>query len=398
MQKQTKKVVGFNIFEVIIIIIISCTTSILATGIISVNNNKTKVGTTYASLLEDENVKSFLDTYAQVTSGYYQNVDRSKVIDSAVQGMMSYLGDSYTSYLNSNDTSALNKKLAGTYTGIGVSLSDEGIIQEVYVNTPAEEVGLMEGDKIISVNDTEITGLKNSEISNMINTSKNSAKIKITRNNETFEFDVPVKELLKPSTSTATIKYNDHLVGYIKIASFSSTLAQQVNNSLNKLEKQNIESLILDLRGNGGGFLAEATTTAGLFLEKGKVIYSLEDKDGKTTYYDEDDVSRNYPVVVLIDGTSASASEILAAALKDSYNAIIVGTTSFGKGKVQQTHSLSDGTMVKYTSAKWLRPNGECVDGVGITPDYSTIDKVNNNQSIPTSDAMIAKAIEVLYQ
>lgn len=397
MQKQSKKVVGFNIFEVIIIIIISCSTSILATGIISVNSNKTKAGTTYASLLEDENVRSFLDTYAQVTTGYYQNVDKSKVIDNAVKGMMNYLGDSYTSYLNSNDTNALNRKLAGTYTGIGISLSDDGIIQEIYANTPAYESGLLEGDKIISVNDVNTSSANSSEINSMITSSKDTVKLKVSRNNEEFQFEIEVRELIKPSTSTSTINYNNHLIGYIKISSFSSTVADQVKNSLNKLEKQKMESLIIDLRGNSGGFLAEATTISGFFLEKGKVIYSLEDKEGTTTHYDEDDTSKNYPVVVLIDGTSASASEVLAAALKDSYGATLVGTTSFGKGKVQQTHTLSDGTMVKYTSARWLRPNNECVDGVGITPDYSTIDKTNLNEKISTTDPIIAKAVEVLY-
>src|SRR5574344_556947 len=165
MMKRKNQVKGFNITEVIIIIIITSIISALATGIILVNNNRTSTGTTYSTLLKQDEVKDFLNVYAQVMSEYYENVDKKAVIDSAISGMMNYLGDKYTSYLNQTDTNELNNKLAGQYTGIGVSLTDSGIISEVFDDSPAEKAGIQENDKIISINNTDVTNKNTSEIS-----------------------------------------------------------------------------------------------------------------------------------------------------------------------------------------------------------------------------------------
>ena len=180
---------------------------------------------------------------------------------------------------------------------------------------------------------------------------------------------------------------------------FSATLEEQVANALSDLESQGMQKLIIDLRNNTGGYLESAEKTASLFLEKGKLIYSLESKDTTAEYYDQTDDQTDYPIVILINGQSASAAEILAAALKDSYGAIFVGEKSYGKGKVQQTYNLSDGSMAKYTSARWLRPNGSCIDGVGLIPDYVanmtyTYDETGVING--TIDSQLSKAIEVI--
>ena len=195
---------------------------------------------------------------------------------------------------------------------------------------------------------------------------------------------------------------NDKKVGYLSISSFSNTLAKQVESALDELESDGIESLIIDLRNNGGGLLTAAKDTASLFLEKGKAIYSLEgnDKNEKTkVYYDETSTSRNYPIVVLVNGGTASASEILTAALKDSYGATTVGTTTYGKGKVQQTKKLSDGSLVKYTTSRWLTPNNECIDEYGISPDYGIeLEYQYDDEKNITgyTDTQIAKARSIL--
>ena len=191
-------------------------------------------------------------------------------------------------------------------------------------------------------------------------------------------------------------------MGYLSISSFSDTLATQVENALGELEESNIESLIIDLRNNGGGLLTAAKDTASLFLEKGKVIYGLEgnEKNEKTKiYYDETTTFRNYPIVVLVNGATASASEILAAALKESYGATIVGTTTYGKGKVQQTKKLSDGSLVKYTTFRWLTPDNECIDEYGISPDYGIeIEYQYDDEKNITgyTDTQLAKARSIL--
>ena len=151
-----------------------------------------------------------------------------------------------------------------------------------------------------------------------------------------------------------------------------------------------MQSLIIDLRDNSGGYLSAAKDVASIFLKKDDIIYSLEEKEETTIVKDETNEAKNYKIVVLFNGASASSSEVLIAALKDSYGATTVGVTSYGKGKVQQTHSLEDGSMVKYTSAKWLTPKGECIDEIGITPEYYVTFNPDTN-----IDEQLEKALEL---
>lgn len=391
---------GYSIVEVIVIIIVTSIVSAITTGVILSNNNKTTSGSSYASLIKDENIKDFLNVYSSVLNGYYENVDEKAAMDSAISGLMNYLGDKYTTYLDTNDTSSLNSKLAGEYTGIGVSLSDNGVIKEIFDDSPAEKGGLEVNDKIIAINDSNVTEKTNTEIASLIKDSSNkNVKVTILRNNQNQDYNIAIDTLYIPAISTNIYNQNNKTIGYLYISTFSSSLKDQVSKAITKMESKNIDSLIIDLRGNGGGYLSAATDVASMFLEKGKAIYSLEEKDSTKTTYDLTDENRTYPIVILIDSGSASASEILTGALKDSYGATLVGKTSYGKGKVQQTYQLDDGSMVKYTSAKWLRPNGDCVDEVGITPDVSIDLKYNKDASgnvTDFEDTQLNKAIEIL--
>lgn len=394
MQKQNKKVIGFNIVEVIVIIVVSAIFTSIATGVIVMNNFKSEAGITYAELLQDDKVKEFLDVYADVLSGYYENVDKSEAINSAISGMMSYLGDKYSTYLDDDATNNLNDMLAGTYNGIGILINQDKVIEEVFDNSPAMAAGILKGDKIVGLNNEDVSGLELSELTSRIKGSNGKVNIKILRGEELKDITVEVKVLNKPAISYSIDEYNDKKIGYLQIQTFSQTLAEQVKQVLNKFDNEHIDSVIIDLRGNGGGYLNAATDTASLFLEKGKVIYSLENKNSYESFKDETDEHRNYNIVVLVNEGTASASEILTGALKDSYGVTIVGEKTYGKGKVQQVKNLSDGSMVKYTTAKWLRPNGECVDGEGIKPDYEVeIEVVDENTIV---DTQLKKAIEVL--
>ena len=394
MQKQNKKVIGFGIVEVIVIIVVSAIFTSIATGVIVMNNFKSEAGITYAELLQDDKVKEFLDVYADVLSGYYEDVDKSEAINSAISGMMSYLGDKYSTYLDDDATNNLNDMLAGTYNGIGILLNKDKVIEEVFDNSPAMAAGILKGDKIVGLNNEDVSGLELSELTSRIKGSNGKVNIKILRGEELKDITVEVKTLNKPAISYSIDEYNDKKIGYLQIQTFSQTLAEQVKQVLNKFDNEHIDSVIIDLRGNGGGYLNAATDTASLFLEKGKVIYSLENKNSYESFKDETDEHRNYNIVVLVNEGTASASEILTGALKDSYGVTIVGEKTYGKGKVQQVKNLSDGSMVKYTTAKWLRPNGECVDGEGIKPDYEVkIEVVDENTIV---DTQLKKAIEVL--
>lgn len=400
-----KETPTFNLKETLVMILLTGIVCTIASGTIVNHKYSTKNGTSYNTLLKDENIQEFLDVYATLTDSYYESVDKKAAIEGAISGLMSSTGDNYTSYLDKEDAEVLNDSLNGKYEGIGIAINskDTGLIEKVYPNSPAKEAGLQKGDKIIAINNENIDGKSSSDIAKLIKESTDKkAKLTILRGEETFEVEVAIKSLATPVVDYTLFEENDKKVGYLAITSFSDTLASQVESALKELESSGIESLILDLRNNGGGLLTAAKDTASLFLEKGKAIYGLEgnDKTSKTKYYyDETSTSRNYPIVILVNGGTASASEILTAALKDSYGATTVGTTTYGKGKVQQTKKLSDGSLVKYTTSRWLPPSNECIDEYGISPDYGVeIEYQYDDEKniVGYTDTQLAKARSLL--
>ena len=395
----------FNLKETLIMVLLTGIVCTIASGTIVNHKYSTKNGTSYNTLLKDENIQEFLDVYATLNDSYYQTVDKKTAIEGAIAGLMSGAGDSYTSYLDKEDADILNNSLNGKYEGIGIAINgkETGLIEKVYSNSPAKEADLQPKDRITAINGESIEGKSSSEIAKLIKESPNKkASLTILRNEETFVVKVSIKTLASPVVDYTVLEGNNKKVGYLAISSFSDTLTSQVEAALNELEQAGIESLILDLRNNGGGLLTAAKDTASLFLEKGKAIYGLEgnDKTGKTKfYYDETSTSKNYPIVVLVNGGTASASEILTAALKDSYGATTVGTTTYGKGKVQQTKKLSDGSLVKYTTSRWLTPNNECIDEYGISPDYGIEIEYqydNDKNIVGYTDTQLAKARSLL--
>ena len=318
-----KNIKGFNLISVIIIIFVTSIASAITAGVIVTNN----YNLTYKGLSEDKELSEFLKTYSDIVNNYYEDIDKEKMIDSAINGMLNYLGDNYTTYLNKDQRQELEEQLAGSYVGIGITYNGREIV-EVAKNGPAENAGLKPGDKFVSINGTDVTEVPKA-IKTLIQDAKDEAiTIVIERGEEKLSFDVKVGSV---PTVAVSYKLLENKIGYLNMSIFSETLTNQVENALKDLEEQGMEKLIIDLRGNRGGYLDSAQNTASLFLEKGKIIYSLEDKNTKEDYFDETETSRKYPIVVLINGTSASSSEILASALKDSYGAVLVGEKSYGK-------------------------------------------------------------------
>ena len=400
-ENKTKKTFtsgsGFSLLHVIIIIFVTAITSAIATGVIVNNGYKNKDGMSYSELLEDDNLKEFLNVYSSVVSGYYEDVNKQEMVDAALNAMLNYLGDSYTTYMNENQAESLAEKLEGTYKGIGITIEGRKIIG-ITKNSPAQYSGLQIDDEIIKINDVDVTSKNASEIVTLIkNQNLEEVKMVVNRNNEDKEFTIKTADLFVPALSYNLIENTK--IGYIYISIFSNTVYDQFNDALKDLEAQGMEKLIIDVRDNTGGYLTQAEQIASLFLQENKVIYSLENKNGTKTITDKTSEARDYPIIVVINNDSASASEILAAALKDSYNATLVGTKSYGKGKVQQTVTLSDKTLAKYTSAKWLRPNGKCIDKVGMMPDYEVeldITKDESGNIVAITDTQLQKAIDLL--
>lgn len=381
----------------IITIVVTALVSGLTSGVIVYSSYSKSTGISYKEITDDESLKEFLEVYSSLDKEYYEDIDKNALIDAAISAMLNYLDDSYTSFLDSKETDSLNELLVGEYKGIGVLISDH-TITSVFAKSPAESAGLQVGDEITEVNGSNVSDISSSDLANLIkNSSSSSVDIKVKRNGEFTNLKIELSTLYVPAIDYKVIDNTN--IGYLSIGTFSSSLTNQVEDAVNELDKNNISSLIIDLRGNAGGYLSAAEGVANIFLEKGKTIYSLQNKKNIKTFRDNTAQSKNYKIVVLIDESSASAAEILTAALKESYGATVVGKTSYGKGKVQQTVSLIDGSMAKYTSAKWLTPYGNCIDEVGIKPDFDVdikyvTDKKNNIVGI--EDTQLNKAIELL--
>ncbi len=383
---------GFSLKEIIIIIVLTSLITSITTGVIVYNQNKLTKNLTYKDLSKDVALKEFLNVYASLIDEYYEDVDKTKMLETAINAMFNYLGEDYSTYMSKNESDSLAEKLLGEYKGIGVSLNMNNEIVNFLEGGIAEKSGLQIGDRIIGINDIDASNMTTSELSDIITNIKEDEKIKISvkRGEETLNFEVENKKIIVPAITNKMLENN---IGYLQISTFSNTLKKQVENALKDLEHNNMKSLIIDLRNNTGGYLSAAKYVANMFLEKGKIIYSLEEKEGIKNFKDTTEEKRDYKIIILQNESSASASEVLISALKDNGKAKIVGTVSYGKGKVQQTHTLEDGSMIKYTSAKWLRPNGECIDNKGITPDYPIADNPETED-----DEQLLKALEVINE
>lgn len=378
-----QKVKGFNLLEIIIIMIITAIVASVTTGVIMLNNSSDNI----SNIVKDKELQEFIDVYDTLTSKYYDNIDKEGMLNAAEEAMANFLGDKYTTYLDDSEYSDIIDDLAATYDGIGITITNNEIV-DIIAGSPAEKAGLKEKDVIIKLNGTNVEKMSSDEIKNIIKDSKvKTAELEINRNGEILKFSV-TKEALENTTINYQMIENT-TIGYLDITKFSENLDVQVKRALSELEGKGMTALIIDVRDNVGGYLSAAEDVASLFLEEGKVIYSLQTSNNTFAYKDETKEKKTYPIVVLTNRTSASASEILAAALKESYNATLVGTTTYGKGKVQQVAELENGDSVKYTSAKWLTPSGKCIDGIGLAPDYNITNDENN-------DYQLQKAIELL--
>lgn len=383
---------GFNLVSIIIIIFVTAIISGLTAGVIVTNN----YGLSYGVIANDEKLSEFLKAYTNISEKYYEDINKEEMLDTALDAMLNYLGDNYTTYLNKGETEELNELLSGTYEGIGITFKDR-IVENTIKSSSAQEAGIKEGDEIVKINGIDVTNYDDNTILAMIKANKDK-KIDVTvkSNNIEKSYSLEFKEIIKPSIDYHMVEETN--IGYLKINIFSKTLTEQVTDALNSLKNKGMEKLIIDVRDNSGGYLDTCEAVANMFLKKDQVVYSLEDKDGTVKYLDKTDEYTDYPIVILINEKSASASEILAAALKDNYGAKLVGTTSYGKGKVQQTYDLEDGSKAKFTSAKWLRPNGTCIDGVGLQPDFEVknAEETNTYDGKNEVDSQLDTAVQII--
>lgn len=329
-------------------------------------------GKNYLRVTKD--LSKVVDTYYAIVDNYYKDLDKEKLIDGAVEGMISQVGDTFTSYSAATDAETFSETIKGTYEGIGCAIAKystgEIKVIEVFPSSPAEKAGLLVGDKIIKVDNEDYTDKESTDISNYIkNSGKDKIILTVERENKEIDITINLSKVEIPYVSSKILEQNDKKIGYIAISLFSGNSYKQFKNNLEKLEKEKIDGLIIDVRDNSGGYLSSVTDISNMFLEKGKIIYQLEDPKGTIKKKDTTKEKRTYKVAVLINSSSASASEILASAIKESYkDGLVVGNKSYGKGTVQETKKLLDGSMIKYTTQKWLTPNGNYINEKGVEP------------------------------
>ena len=369
------KSLEFNLTEVIIIILITTALVSIASGII-VFRNYDKLSP-LNSVFDNKTSNEIIDTYNQIIDSYIDKVDKGELIDAAIKGMYSLLQDEYSIYIDKDINNSLQEQLGGSYSGLGIEITindkSEIIVNRVFTNSPAEKAGLKPGDILVKLNGVDLADKDPEYVANNIKDSdKESFDITYKRDNK--KTDVTIKRDFVTIDSVTSRTYGN--VGYLEIDTFSASTLSQMQSALDKYD-DNIKSLVIDVRDNTGGYLNIANDIADLFLDKGKVIYKLKDRNGKiTSHYSKSSKYKSFDkIVVIINENSASASEILALALKENLDATIVGTKSFGKGSVQETKQLSSGAMVKYTTSYWLSPKGNSINKIGIKPDIEIKDK-----------------------
>ncbi len=388
---KEKNTSGFPLRWVCIIILITAIVTSLTTSLIIYNNSKIVLGST--SLKDDNALREFLKVYNSLEKSYYQDIDKTEMVNAAIAAMLDYLDEDYSTYMSEEETSDLADRLSGKFLGIGISILNNEVY-EVYEGSPAEKAGLKSGDILTEINGNTTDGKTTNEISKFLDKTKENT-IVVLRGEETYSFQVTASYINTP-LNKKLIEIEGKKLAYIQIDSFTNTVGEEFRKALEALESQGSEKVIIDLRGNSGGYLQGAVEIASMFLQEHSLVYSLDEKEKKEDYYDKTSEKRDYEVAILMDESTASASEVLIAALKDNHKetTYLIGKTSFGKGKVQQTKKLDDGSMVKYTSARWLRPDGSCIDEIGITPDFDVdYEKDEEGNFI---DTPLIKAIELL--
>lgn len=403
-KKDKKKKIGifskekesYSFDEVFSITIFSLLLGVLACFSVLTILNK---GKNYFVLSKE--LAKFVDAYDAIVNNYYKEVDKNKLVESAINGMVSSIGDEYTSYSDKDVTDNFNETVNGKYMGIGALImknEKDLVIYKVFEDSPSYRAGLKDGDIILKLDDKDTKDMSVNDIARIVkNDTNKEVKLLVKRGEENLDITI-VKDMVElPVVSGKVINHNDKKIGYISLSIFSSVASEQFNKQLVKLEKEGISGLVIDVRGNSGGYLTTVTDIASYFLKKGDIIYKLEVNDKVTVRKDKTKESRDYPVAVLIDKNSASASEILASSIKESYNGYVVGTNSYGKGTVQQTLVLSDGSMIKYTIEKWLTPLGNWINGEGVIPtNYVELSSEYLNNPVFENDNQLNKALELV--
>nr|WP_263324856.1 S41 family peptidase [Neobacillus sp. Marseille-Q6967] len=337
-----------------------------------------KTGETTEEQSNPDNLKKVNQAYDLILSRYVEKVESDKLIEGAIQGMLSVLDDPYSVYMNKETAQQFSQTLESSFEGIGAEvgmMDGKIVIVSPFKDSPAEKAGLKPNDQILKVDGESVEGLDLSKATLKIRGKKGTkVKLEISRKGlkEPLTISVTRDEIPLQTIHASVKKQDGEKIGYIEITSFSEDTASDFKKELTALEKQDIDGLILDVRGNPGGLLLSVEEILKEFVPKDKPYVQIEERTGeKRRYFSNLTEKKDYPVAVLINKGSASASEILAGSLKEAAGYQLVGETTFGKGTVQQAVDMGDGSNIKLTLFKWLTPDGNWIHKKGIKPDVA---------------------------
>ncbi len=355
--------------------------------------------------LTSSSVEGKLDEIQTLMETYYlEDIDTEQVEDFLYKGAVAGLGDIYAAYYTEEEYQSMIDSTNGSYYGIGVEISQNmttGIItiSRVFEGSPAEEAGLLPGDVIYMIGDTEVTGEDLNKVVSLIKGEEfTTTTVTVAREGEKdyLEVEVERRTIEVPTVESEMLDGN---IGYIAITSFDDVTTEQFLTALDTLESQGMEKLIVDLRNNGGGLVSSVCAILDRLLPEGLIVYTEDKYGNREEEYSDAENYFDKPLAVLVNGNSASASEIFAGAIKDYGIGTLVGTTTYGKGIVQKIYPLSDGTAVKLTVSKYYTPNGNNIHGIGIEPDVIVeLDESLENQVTVSKeeDNQLQAAIEAL--
>lgn len=370
--------------------------TIIAVLLIAIISSISTLGLIYYALGFNEqgfsNLMRFITAYRFIETKYVNDTDDVKLIDGAIDGMVKSLNDPHSNYLSPKMYKTLMEQTEGSFAGIGVvmGMDNEQKIHIVGImeNSPGQKAGLQEGDEILAVDGVPVTQMAFDEVAAHVRGQAGTdVVLTIMRDNANQDITI-TRDNIK--LKTVGHKMLDNNIGYIQIVSFSEDTANEFNEAYNDLKNQGMKALVLDLRNNPGGLLTTCVEIAKKLVPKGEIV-SIVDKQGNKETYSSSLEAPEYPLVVLINKNSASASEILSGAIQDTKTGTIIGNTSYGKGSVQTILPMFEDDAVKLTIAKYYTPSGRSIDGTGITPDI----EINLDENA-TSDTQLDKALEIL--
>ncbi len=377
----------FSPGEVIIVMILSLILGLVLGGFV--------VSTRYSSK-GVKNVEGDVNyIFDNISKDFYGEYDKKKLNENSIYGMLNSLNDPYATYISKEDVKTYNENLEGEFVGIGVEILQEEnnypVVQKVFEGGPSEKAGVQVNDVIVKVEGEDIAGLNINDIVSKIKINKPGSKVKITvrREEQDIELEIERARVISESVSVSFENRNNRNIAIVSISSLTKNTFSEFKKAYEKIKKENADGIILDLRNNTGGYMSAAKNIASMFLDKNSVIYKTESKGGKEVIKDYDKQEIKLETVIVVNCSTASGAEMLAATLSENLGFKVVGGTTYGNGRIQKVYELNNGALVKFTTARWLTPNGVDIEGNGVSID----EIVTDEDSLDTAFAMFDQKI-----